>query len=166
VVSGQLSEVAMANLPHAKSFRDLVVYEKAKELERAVYRLSLTFPKDEAYSLTSQIRRSSRSIGAQTAEAWAKRQYEKHFVSKLTDADGEQMETQHWLGTVVDCGYCSKEIVASLIEKCEEIGRLLAGMMAKAEMFCSEPSHRPLRESPAEYFVTLSTDDCSPITDH
>ncbi len=149
----------MESLPHAKSFRDLIVYQRAKELERAVYRLSLVFPKDEAFSLTSQIRRSSRSVGAQIAEAWAKRRYERHFVSKLTDADGEQMETQHWLGTAVDCGYCPQDVAKPLIAKCEEIGRLLAGMIAKAEMFCSEPPYRTLRESPAEYFTDQPTDN-------
>ena len=79
----------MAKLEYATSFRDLLVYQKAKELSRTIFKITKRFPKEEAYSLTDQIRRSSRSIGAQIAEAWAKRRYEKHFVSKLTDADGE-----------------------------------------------------------------------------
>ncbi len=143
----------MGTLPHAKSFRDLLVYQKAQELAREVYRLTAKFPKEEMYSLTDQIRRSSRSIGAQIAEAWAKRRYEKHFLSKLTDADGEQQETRHWIDTAADCGYWSNETAMLLRQKCEEIGRLLAGMMAKADMFCGEPTHA-LREPSAEYFVT------------
>ena len=78
---------------YAESFRDLLAYQKARELAREVFEVSKRFPKEEMYALTDQIRRSSRSIGAQIAEAWAKRQYEKYFVSKLTDADGEQQET-------------------------------------------------------------------------
>jgi 23S rRNA-intervening sequence protein len=85
----------MSVLKHAESFRDLLVYQKARELQREVFLISRAFPKDERFSLSDQIRRSSRSIGANIAEAWAKRRYEAHFVSKLTDADGEQYETQH-----------------------------------------------------------------------
>jgi four helix bundle protein len=87
--------------------------------------------------LTSQIRRSSRSIGAQIAEAWAKRKYERHFVSKLTDADGEQMETQHWVRTAYSCGYLERTVASTLIDHLAEIGRLLQGMMDNAESFCS-----------------------------
>lgn len=72
------------------------------------------FPKEEMYSLTDQVRRSSRSIGAQIAEAWGKRKYERHFVSKLTDADGEQLETQHWIETALDCSYVSAEVATKL----------------------------------------------------
>ncbi|MDP2886581.1 MAG: four helix bundle protein [Ignavibacteria bacterium] len=143
----------MTSLPHASGFRELLVYQKARELARTIYGLTASFPKEETYSLTSQIRRSSRSIGANLAEAWAKRRYEKHFVSKLTDADGEQQETQHWIDTAIDCGYWTSENATVLREKCEEIGRLLGGMMAKAEMFCGE-SPRALREPPAEYFTS------------
>ena len=79
----------MAKLEYAVSFRDLLVYRKARELSPAIFKLSKRFPKEETYSLTDQVRRSSRSIGAQISEAWAKRRYEKHFLSKLTDSDGE-----------------------------------------------------------------------------
>lgn len=78
--------------------------------------------------------------------------YERHFLSKLTDADGEQQETQHWIDTAADCGYLTEQQAALLIRKCEEIGRLLGGMMAKADLFCGEPVYA-LRESAAEYFV-------------
>jgi four helix bundle protein len=141
------------NLPHAKSFRELVVYQKARALAKEIQKLTTDFPKEEIYSLTSQIRRSSRSVGAQIAEAWAKRRYEKHFVSKLTDADGEQFETQHWIGTAVDCGYWTETTALPLRQKCEEIGRLLGSMIDKADMFCGEPP-RTIREPSTEYFTT------------
>src|SRR5262245_44999107 len=112
-------EVMMEKLPHATSFRDLLAYQKARELQREVYRLSAAFPKEEAFSLTSQIRRSSRSIGAQIAEVWGKRRYENHFVSKLTDADSEQYETQHWIGTALDCEYWTEETALGLQQRCE-----------------------------------------------
>jgi four helix bundle protein len=85
----------MAEFIYARNFKELVAYQVGFDLSRRVFELSKAFPEEEKFSLTSQIRRSSRSIGAQIAEAWAKRKYERHFVSKLTDADGEQMETQH-----------------------------------------------------------------------
>src|SRR5512147_311451 len=128
----------MAKLEYATSFRDLIVYRKARELSLEVFQLTKRFPREETYSLTDQIRRSSRSVGANIAEAWAKRRYEKHFISKLTDADGEQQETQHWIDTTVDCGYWKSEDALKLRQKYEEIGRLLGGMMAKSEMFCSD----------------------------
>src|SRR5215216_3853258 len=95
----------MSKLPHVNTYRDLLVYQKARRLAQEVFQLTASFPKEEMFSLTDQIRRSSHSIGAQIAEAWAKRRYEKHFVSKLTDANGEQQETQHWVDVASDCGY-------------------------------------------------------------
>ena len=80
----------MTELSHARNFRDLAVYQKARKVSRAIFESSKGFPKEETYSLTDQIRRASRSIGAQIAEAWAKRRYPRHFVSKLTDADAER----------------------------------------------------------------------------
>jgi four helix bundle protein len=144
----------MAKLEYAVSFRDLLVYRKARELSLAIFKLSKRFPKEETYSLTDQVRRSSRSIGAQISEAWAKRKYVKHFLSKLTDSDGEQQETQHWIETALDCEYISPEAANDLLEKCAEIGRLLGGMMAKAEQFCN-PSPYQVREMQAEYFIDL-----------
>jgi len=96
------------------------------------------------FSLTDQIRRSSRSIGAQIAEAWARRKYEKHFVSKLTDADGEQLETQHWIEVASDCSYLSKEAAEDVLQQYASIGRMLNSMIAKAPTFCkpSNPDHR------------------------
>lgn len=143
----------MSKLAYAKSHRDLIVYQKTRALANEIFHLTKSFPKEEMYSLTDQIRRSSRSVGAQIAEAWAKRRYEKHFISKLTDADGEQHETQHWLETAMDCEYISEIQARSLVEKCREVGRLLGSMMDKADLFCN-PSSRSVRESQAEYFVS------------
>ena len=87
--------------------------------------------------MTDQIRRSSRSIGAHIAEAWAKRRYERHFVSKLTDADAERMETQHWIDLASDCGYLSAENARELLAGSIDTGRLLQGMIHKAALLCS-----------------------------
>ena len=81
----------------AESYRDLKVYQTAFELQQLIFVLTKKFPREELYSLTDQIRRSSRSIGANIAESWQKRRYPAHFVSKLSDADGEHAETRHWL---------------------------------------------------------------------
>jgi len=86
-----------------ESFRDLEVYKKAFALQQDIFELTKSFPKEELYSLTDQIRRSSRSVGSNIAEAWQKRRYIQHFVSKLSDSDGEQAETQHWLDTAFAC---------------------------------------------------------------
>ncbi len=140
-------------LPFARSFRDLVVYQKARDLQRRIFEESREFPKEEAYSLTDQIRRASRSIGAQIAEAWARRDYEKHFVSKLTDADGEQMETQHWIISAVDCGYWNRDMAMDLFNLSVEIGRILGSMKERAAEFCPKDSS-VLRETPDEFFAT------------
>ncbi len=152
------------SLQHANSYRDLMVYQKSRQLQKEIFKLTKSFPKDETYSLTDQIRRSSRSIGANITEAWAKRRYEKHFVSKLTDSDGEQMETQHWIDTALECEYIDQKTSAQLIEKCLEVGRMLNGMMDKADMFCGEPP-RTLREEQAEYLVN-SDDNLPDDTDN
>lgn len=143
----------MSELPYVKSFRELLVYQNARQLAREIFQLSNSFPREEMYSLTDQVRRSSRSVGAQIAEAWAKRRYEKHFLSKLTDADGEQQETQHWIETAADCGYLSPQQQKALVEKCEVIGRMLGSMMAKSDSFCGQSAHT-VRETTAEYFVS------------
>jgi four helix bundle protein len=146
----------MSELPHARSFRDLRVYQKARAVTKRIFVISKRFPKEEMYSLTDQGRRSSRSVGAQITEAWAKRRYGKHFVSKLTDADGEQQETQHWIETAMDCEYLTAEEVSSLNSELAEIGRMLNSMMEKADSFCGDPSSA-LHESVADYYT---------ITDH
>ena len=143
---------------YARSFKDLQVYQKACEVSRTVFRLSKAFPKEEMYSLTDQMRRSARSVGAQIAEAWGKRRYEKHFVSKLTDADAEQMETQHWVGEASDCGYLLPADAAQLNSGLEAIGRMLNSMIAKADLFCGTPDG-VFREDAQEYFTSAPADD-------
>ncbi len=123
---------------YAKSFRDLIVYQKARSVAKAIFDVTKSFPREEMYSLTDQMRRSSRSIGAQIAEAWAKRRYEKHFISKLTDADGEQQETQHWVDTAENCGYLEKEEAEKLNTDLNEIGRMLNAMTDKSNQFCGQ----------------------------
>jgi four helix bundle protein len=125
---------------YARSFKELRVYQKAREVSNEVFRRSKAFPKEEMYSLTDQIRRAARSVGAQIAEAWGKRRYEKHFVSKLSDADAEQMETQHWVGEALDCGYLTALEATQLNSNLENIGRMLNSMMEKAECFCTKPT--------------------------
>jgi len=142
----------MTELSHAKSFRDLAVYQKAKMVARTVFELTKGFPKEEIYSLTDQIRRASRSIGAQIAEAWAKRRYEKHFISKLTDADAEQMETQHWIDEARDCQYLAQQQAEELTRELMQIGRMLNSMMVKAHLFCGQDDH-VIREEMAEYLT-------------
>jgi four helix bundle protein len=148
----------MSTLKHADSFRDLIVYQKSRQLQKEIYKVTKSFPKEETYSLIDQIRRSSRSVGANISEAWAKRRYEKHFISKLTDADGEQMETQHWIETALDCEYIDQKTSGQLLDRCLEVGRMLGGMMNKAEMFCGE-SPRVLREQIAIYFIESSDEE-------
>jgi four helix bundle protein len=128
----------MSRLEHAKSFRDLVVYKAARKLAKAIFEITKSFPKEEMYSLTDQARRSSRSVGGQIAEAWAKRRYKKHFISKLTDADGEQQETQHWIETAEDCGYLSPEQTQKINNGLSEIGRMINSMINKADIFCDK----------------------------
>jgi four helix bundle protein len=147
----------MAETRYARSHRELIVYQKARALAREIFEITRQFPREESYSLTDQVRRSSRSVGAQVAVAWAKRAYEKHFISMLTDADGEQHETQHWIEIARDCGYISDDQSTFLLEKCREIGRLLGSMIDKAALFCN-PSARTIHETSGEYF-TLEPDN-------
>jgi len=141
VVKGERWEVVMvkeAISPKlARSYRELDVYILARKLSLEIFFISKSFPKEELYSLTDQVRRSSRSVGAQIAEAWGKRRYKKHFISKLTDADGENQETQHWIDTAYDCDYINEKKHRSLLDGYSSIGRMLNAMIAKAESFCS-----------------------------
>jgi len=124
----------MSELQHAQGFRELIVYQKARQAGRLVFELSKSFPREEAYSMTDQIRRASRSVGAQIAEAWGKRRYARHFVSKLTDA--EQLETQHWIETATECGYVATDQRDRVLGLLSEVGRMLNSMIAKADQFC------------------------------
>ena len=124
-------------MKHANSFRDLEVYQLARRLAQEIFQTSKAFPTAEMYSLTDQIRRSSRSVGAQISEVWGKRRYEKHFVSKLTDADGEQVEKKHWIESASGCSYITPQQREQWLELCTFIGRMLHGMTEKADRFCS-----------------------------
>ncbi len=125
-------------MEYVKSFRDLEVYKLAREVSKEIFVLSKNFPAEERYSLTDQIRRSSRSVGAQIAEAWGKRRYESHFISKLTDADSEQLETQHWLEVSEECSYLTSSNTKELLKKCESIGKMLYSMIDKSSKFCNQ----------------------------
>jgi four helix bundle protein len=143
-------------LPFARSFRDLIVYQKQRQLSGRIFEFSKSFPREEAFALTDQMRRSSRSIGAQIAEAWAKRDYERHSLSKLTDADAEQNETQHWIETARDCAYLKAEQEKELVALCDEIGRMLRSMKTHSSDFCQNENSR-VRETPEFFAEPLST---------
>src|SRR5438874_4516872 len=112
--------------------KELNVYKKAYALAMELFELSKCFPVEERFALTSQIRRSSRSICLNLREAWAKRRYEAHFISKLTDCDGENGETDSSLDFARDCGYISAETHRQLVSISAEIGKMLSGMIKKA----------------------------------
>ena len=122
------------------SFRELRVHQAAFELQQSIFRTSKNWPCEERYSLTDQVRRSSRSVGANLAESWAKRNYPSHFISKLTDADGELQETSHWLSTALTCKYVNDDDYAKFQSQIEEIGKMLGKMMSMPEKF--NPSRR------------------------
>lgn len=105
-----------------------------------VFRASKSFPADERYSLTDQIRRSSRSVAANIAEGFRKRRYEASFINKLTDSDAEATETQVWLDFARDCGYIDTQLRHSLTGKLEEVGRMLGSMIANPEPFLIPPN--------------------------
>ena len=112
-----------------KTHHDLEVYRKAFDTAMKIFELSKTFPKEERYSLTDQIRRSSRSVCANLAEAWRKRRYAAAFASKLSDSETEASETQVWLEFSVKCGYIDREIAAPLYKTYDEIIATLVGMI-------------------------------------
>ena len=118
-----------------RGFRDLKVYQLAYEMAVEIFNVTKFFPKEEKYSLTDQVRRSSRSVPANIAEAWSKRRYPRQFISKLTDADGEASETTVWLDFSLDHQYISSEIHQNFREKYDEIGKMLGGMMNHPEKF-------------------------------
>jgi len=115
--------------------KDLKVFQMAYRLAIEIFHLSKNFPSEERYSLTDQIRRSSRSVAVNIAEGYRKRQYPKAFVNKLSDSDGEATETQVWLEFSKDCGYLSIENYQKLTKEYEEVGRMLGGMILHPEKF-------------------------------
>jgi four helix bundle protein len=118
------------------SFVELEVYKSGFALQQAIFEASKKWPRNEDYSLTDQIRRSSRSVGANIAEAWSKRHYPAHFLSKLTDSDGELQETLHWLASARACGYLPDADHQAMVATLAQVGRLLGSMINRHESFC------------------------------
>lgn len=112
---------------------DLEVFQKAFETAMEVFEISKAFPKAETYSLTDQLRRSSRSVAANITEAWRKRRYEAAFVAKLSDAEGEAAETQTWLRFAQRCGYVDAEVASRLEDECEQVIRMLVSMAVNSK---------------------------------
>ena len=120
------------------SAKDLEVYQKSYELAMEIFEISKSWPREEAYSLTDQIKRSSRSVCSNLREAWAKRRYKAHFLSKLSDCDGENSETDTWLDFARDCGYLSDVQHRDLVQKSQSIGAMLGSMIKNPSPFISK----------------------------
>ncbi|RZL42250.1 MAG: four helix bundle protein [Pedobacter sp.] len=116
-------------------FSDLVVYKKSFELAMSIFEVSKAFPREEMYSLTDQIRRSSRSANICLVEAYRKRRYKAHFISKLSDSDMENSETKGWLNFALSCNYLSPEQYFKFSEQSDEVGKLLNHMMNNSEKY-------------------------------
>lgn len=127
------------------SAKELKVYQQAYALAMEIYEISKQWPPEEKYSLTDQIRRSSRSVCSNLREAWSKRKYEAHFTSKLTDADGENSETDTWVDFAKDCGYLNETDHQRLAERCGAVGKMLGSML-------NNPSPFLLRRPPISDF--------------
>lgn len=120
-------------------FTELLAFKKSFSLAMEIFNISKVFPKEEKYSLTDQIRRSSRSVSANIAEAYRKRRYVKHFISKLTDSDGENSETNVWLQFALNCDYITIDKFTELNEQNKEIGKLINYMINHPSKFgCTE----------------------------
>jgi four helix bundle protein len=122
-----------------RSAKELTVYVKAYRLAMRIFEISKRFPQEERYALTGQIRRSSRSVSMNLREAWVKRRYVAHFVSKLTDCDGENSETDTSLDYAKDCGYISVQEHTELTLECCEIGKMLGSMLQNLNPFLLTP---------------------------
>ena len=120
-----------------RGFRDLDVYRVARDQSRAVFQVSRTFLREETYSLTDQIRRASRAVGAMIAEGWARRRYQAAFVNKLNEALGEAMETQTWLDHALDCGYITEPQHGDRDSRSQHVGAMLQRMIDRAPSFCN-----------------------------
>ena len=121
---------------------ELEVYRKAFDTAMKIFELSKSFPKEETYSLTDQVRRSSRSVCANLAEAWRKRRYEAHFISKLSDAESEAAETQVWLEFAVKCSYMKREEGTVLYRAFDEILKTIVGMINHPETWVLSSGRR------------------------
>lgn len=118
-----------------QSAEDLIVYQKAYALAMKIFHVGKRFPDEERYALTGQIRRSSRSVCQNLKEAWAKRRYEAHFISKLTDCDGENDETKTSLDFSRDSGYITEQVHKEMISENAEVGRMLGAMIREPDKF-------------------------------
>jgi four helix bundle protein len=116
-------------------FQDLLAYKKSFALAMKIFEMTKSFPKEEKFSLTDQIRRSSRSVPANIAEAYRKREYPKHFHSKLTDSDAENSETQVWFEFAFKCNYIDEKLFSDFINESNEVGKLINYMMQNPEKF-------------------------------
>lgn len=124
-------------MSQVKSFRDLIVYQKAYKLAMEIFEITKSFPKEEKYSLTDQIRRSSRSVTSNIAEAWAKKRYVKSFVNELTDSLGEEYETEVWLDYSRDTKYITVIMHSELMNEYDEVRKMLISMINHPEKWCS-----------------------------
>jgi four helix bundle protein len=143
-------------------YKQLRVYQLAFESAMEIFELGKKFPTEERFSLTDQIRRSSRSVCTNVAEAWRKRRYEAAFISKLSDSDGEAAETEVHLAFAFRCGYLASDRHAALVDQYDHICRQLRKMIDDASSWCGHASE--LREVPGEYFVAGSeNNDNKPV---
>jgi four helix bundle protein len=143
----------------AKSFRDLKVYQAAREAARRIFCASKDFPREERYALTDQIRRSSRAVKAMLAEAWARRRYKAAFINKIDEALGEANETQSWLDDALDGEYLSSADFEELDNRYQAIGGMLSRMIDRADDFCK---HGPT----TDYRSIPRVEEEPPFTDH
>jgi four helix bundle protein len=149
----------------ARTFRDLNVYREAQEAVQKIFVLSCRFPTEERYSLTDQIRRSSRAVKAMIAEAWGRRRYKAVFVNKLDEALGETTETQSWLDDARNSGYLSMEQFEALDSKYTSIGQMLSRMIDRADDFCKHAPSTDYRALATRVSEGESSAVALPITD-
>ncbi len=143
--------------------QDLEVYGKAMSAAMRVFEMSKAFPKEETYSLTDQIRRSSRSVCANLAEAWRKRRYEKSFVSKIVDTEGEAAETQTWIEVAVRCGYLSHDEGRDLFLQYDDILRTLFGMAVHADSWILNNGDRESSDAPKKLAQEMAAYETLPF---
>ena len=145
-----------------QSVKELMVYRKAYELAMKIFEVSKRFPQEERYALTGQIRRSSRSVCMNLREAWAKRRYAAHFISKLTDCDGENAETDTSLDFAFDSAYVTQTEHKALVAMNREVGKMLGSMIKDPDKFLLRPIGN--RFLPPDS-CSLPPDPCSPTPD-
>jgi len=142
----------------ARSFRELKVYDKAREAAKHIFVVTKDFPREERYALTDQIRRSSRAVKAMLAEAWARRRYKAAFINKIDEALGEANETQSWLDDALDAEYLSPATFKDLNDTYQAIGGMLSRMIDRADDFC--------KHTPSTDYRSVREEAESPFTSH